>query len=530
MSSRVGHAKQVFFNTLAGLCGSAGTALIGLALTPFLIYSLGFEAYGFWIVLSTVVNYVGLADFGLESTFIKYTAEYAATGQHDRVRQVTTFGVLFYIALSLLMAPFALLLAPYLVSWMKVSPHLASQGPVLFAWIIVAYFLQSAGGVIGSVLAGTGALRLVSLTTFISRGGYAIAAVVLCLRGFGVLGLLLATFVQIGIAAILCYYLARQRMGAIFISPLRIEPGVMKKLFKLGGWIQLTNLASTITMETNRLIISIFVQTSAVTLFEVANRLTRTVRSFPFSFLVALLPAVSAIDATANDDTVFDRVYVRATRYLNLTTILLLGFVIGAAEPITRAWLGHTYPQLFAMIAVLGAGYIVSNVSQVGTTMLRATGLPKYEAYLTILSAAAGIATMFYFVPRFGALGVAFAMLVGSISGTLYFLWVFHRLRGLPLMAGFFGWYGKLLVCGCAATLSILLALPSIHTGLFASRTGAILAILIDGALYVSVFTCALLIVRFFTAQDSASVRRFLPARARSFFASRTKDDAPAAA
>ncbi|MDQ6929627.1 MAG: oligosaccharide flippase family protein [Candidatus Eremiobacteraeota bacterium] len=530
MSSRAGHAKQVFLNTLAGLCGSAGTAIIGLALTPFLIYSLGFEAYGFWIVLSTVVNYVGLADFGLESTFIKYTAEYAATKQHERVRQVTTFGVVFYVTLSLLMAPLALVLAPYLVFWMKVSPHLAVQGPLLFAWIIVAYFLQSAAGVLGSVLAGTGSLRLVSLTTFISRLGYAAAAIVLCLRGFGVFGLLIATFVQIAIAAILCYCLARKRVGVVFISPLRIERGVMKKLFKLGGWIQLTNLASTVTMETNRLIISIFVQTSAVTLFEVANRLTRTVRSFPFSFLIALLPAVSAIDATQNDEKVFNRVYVRATRYLNLSTVLLLGFVIGAAEPITRAWLGHAYPALFGMIVVLGLGYIVSNISQVGTTMLRATGLPKYEAFLTILSAAAGIATMFLFVPRFGTLGVAMSMLFGSISGTVYFLWMFHRLRKLSVMAGFFSWYGRLVICGGAATLSILWALPSIHTDLFASRAGAILAVIIDGILYLAVFTGALLITRFFSENDSAGLKRLLPPRVQSLLSRRVKDDAPAPA
>ncbi|MGZ3530711.1 MAG: oligosaccharide flippase family protein [Vulcanimicrobiaceae bacterium] len=530
-TTAVQRGRQVFANTLAGLCGNTGSALIGLAITPYLIYRLGFEAYGFWVVLSAVVNYVGLVDVGLETTFIKYTAEYTATNQQTRVRQVTTFGVLFYIVLGILMSPIAFVIAPYLVSWMKVSPDLAVQGPTLFALIIAAFFLQSSSGVIGSVLGGIGSLRLVSLTNFIARIGYAAAAVTGCFFGLGIYGLLIATFVQIAMTAAIAYGLARRITGKIFINPLHLEPNVMKRLFKLGGWIQLTNLSSTITMETNRLIISIFVQTSAVTLFEVANKLTRTARSLPFPFLVSLLPAVSALDALGGDDDAFTSVYLRASRFMNFASIALLGFVIGAAEPIMKAWLGHTYPELGTLVALLGSTYIISNVTQVGTTMLRATGKPRYEAFLSIWSAAVSIAAMFAFVPRFGVIGVAAGMLSGSIAGTAYFLYAFHRLHRLSAVRGFFAWYARLGCSGLVAVLTTYAVLFGITKhAFFNTRLGAIAAIAIAGIAYLMVFAAGLAITRFFSAGDASALLAILPRPVRRLLPLREKSGAPATA
>lgn len=515
MISKESRAKQVLVNTISGVGGFAANSVIGLALTPFFLYRLGFEAYGFWIVLSTAINYIGLMDLGIETTFIKYVAEYGATGQAQRMRQVVTFGVAFYCLLGVVFAPIAYAIAPVLTGWMKVSPKLAILAPQLFGAIALAFFLQSAAGVIGSLIGGIGYLRHVNAVNVLSRLCFAAAAVALLAYNFSVEGLVLATFVQIAVSAIAFYIVARRLTGGVFCDPRLLEFDVIKKLFKLGGWIQVTNFASTFTMETNRLIIAVFVQTSAVATYEIANKLTRTMRSVPFNFVVALLPAVSAMDALEGSES-FNRVYVRAARYLNAATVYLVGFVMAAVDPICRLWLGHVYPAVSVAVLFLGFTFIIVNLTAIGTCMLRAIGQPRYEAYYFVCFAVATIGAMLAFVPSYGFNGVLAGMLAGAIVSTAYFLRLFHRLRGLAFMPAFFSWFLRIAGAGTAAIAGVYFLSNALHAGVFTTRAGAALEVVLLGTAYTAVYAVLLLALRFLEPADVETLSRLLPARARS--------------
>lgn len=511
MLKKESHTKQVLLNTIAGLGGFAGSAVIGLALTPYLIHRLGFETYGFWIVLSTAINYIGLMDLGVSTTFIKYVAEYAATGQWQRVRAVITFGVLFYCGLAVVSAPIAFAVAPIVAGWMKVSPYLASEAPYFFAAIAVTFFLTQASGVVGSLLGGIGYLRHVNVVNFAARLCFAVAAIASLWYGLSINGLILATFAQIAVASLAFYVVGRRMAGGVFCSPRSLEWDVVKKLFKLGGWIQITNLASTITMETNRLIIAVFVQTSAVTTYEIANKLTRTMRSVPFNFVVALLPAVSAMDAVDAGQR-FNRVYVRAARYLNAATLYLVGFVMVAAEPLCKLWLGTTYPEVTVSVLFLGCAFIVVNYTAIGTCMLRAIGQPKYEAYYFICFAVATIAAMMGLVPAYKLTGVLAGMLAGSIVSSAYFLWLFHRLRRLDAWTGFFSWFLQITAAGAGAMAATYAVSTRLHAHAFATRGGAAIETVVLGVAYTVVYVMLLAATKFFETSDAQMLARVMPA------------------
>jgi hypothetical protein len=137
---------------------------------------------------------------------------------------------------------------------------------------------------------------------------------------------------------------------------------------------------------------------------------------------------------------------------------------------------------------------------------------------------------MFVFVPRFGALGVALAMLAGSIVGTSYFIWVFYRLRRLSVMSGFIDWYSRLAISGFTATALTLWGLPALHLHVFATRIGAALTTGIEGLIYLTLFVLGLKITHFFTLSDWSGLRVVLPAPMRRFLPGFRKGDAPVAA
>lgn len=502
-------AKQVFLNTFAGLASNGGSALVGLIVTPLLIAKLGVEQFGFWAVVTAMVNYAGLLDGGLNSTFMKYVAEYAARNEPARIRQVTTFGTAFYVVLGLLVAPIAAVVSPYAIGLMHLDPALARRGPLIFGYVVLALFLTSAAGAIASVLSGFGKLRTVWTSNFLSRTVFSIVALIACTLGFGLDGMVFATFAQLAVFAIVTYVAARRMFGPLFCPPWQWERSVIVSLFKLGGWVQVTNTCSTIVVESNRFIISAFVSTSVVTYFEVASRLTRAARSLPFNFIVALLPAVSARNASLPDDR-FNETYVRASRYVNFATLFLVGFIIAAGTPISYLWIGTVYPGIGVICAYVGLSFIFINATMVGTTMLRAVALARYEAYYYMVWTVASIALMIATVPFFGLMGVLAGMTGGAAIGTVYFLRVLHRLRGLDVRSGLLSW--ALPLCGIAAASIAGTAFAAARLApYFHGRLQCALEVLILGTLYVVLFAAGTFAARFFGAEDWEIARRVLP-------------------
>lgn len=503
--------KQIFFNTFAGLASSGGSALVGLIATPLLIERLGVEVFGFWVVLTAMVNYAGLIDGGLNATFMKYVAEYAERKEIARIRQVITFGSLFYLLLGAAAMVPAYYAAPFMIRWMHVGPALAAKGPTIFAAIVFSLFLTSGAGAVASVLSGFGYLRTVWTSSFASRTAYAIAAVVLCSLGFGLDGMIAATFIQLAVFSAITFVAARRLVGHLFIAPWLWERHVIVKLFKLGAWIQVTNVCTTIAVESNRFIVSAFVSTSAVTYFEVGSRLTRTVRSLPFNFIVALLPAVSAKNASS-DDRYFNDTFVRASRYVNYSTLLLVGFIMAAGTPLSYVWIGTAYPGIGAVAALVGLSFVLINMTMVGTTMVRAVGLARYESYYYMVWTAAGVILMLALVPKWGMTGILWGMVGGAAAGTLYFLRLLYRLRGIPVWSGFFAWALPLFgVSACA--IGSTAALAGVLAPRFPTRAESIVEIAILAALYFSVFIAGTVAVRFFTTDDWSLLHRLLPQR-----------------
>ncbi len=348
------------------------------------------------------------------------------------------------------------------------------------------------------------------MSNFFSRTVFSIVAVGLCYFGFGLTGMVLATFAQLAVFALLTGVAARRRFGSLFIAPWRWERSVIRNLFALGGWIQLTNACSTIVVESNRFIISAFVSTSAVTYFEVASRLTRVARSIPFNFIVALLPAVSARNAALPDDE-FNATYVRASRYVNYATIFLVGFIIAAGKVLSFAWIGTIYPHIGLIVLLVGLSFIFINVTMVGTTMLRAIALAKYETYYYAVWTAASIALMMATVPFFGMNGVLGGMVGGAAIGAAYFLTLLHRLRDLPAWQSFFAWALPLAAVGSIA-IGVTAAVANL-LGVHGSRIAACGTLVELLAVYCVVFAAGTFACRFFNGSDVALLGRILPPR-----------------
>src|SRR5215470_13735329 len=85
--------------------------MINLVLSPFIIHSLGDGAYGAWVLLSSLVGYLGLLDLGTRGAVTRYVATYHAAHRHEDAGRIASTALVLFSGLGLLAIAASVLLA-----------------------------------------------------------------------------------------------------------------------------------------------------------------------------------------------------------------------------------------------------------------------------------------------------------------------------------------------------------------------------------------------------------------------------------
>jgi O-antigen/teichoic acid export membrane protein len=514
-ASSQGPAEITPRRMVAGTLSSLINRLVGLSLAffvlPLVINAAGAEEYGLWAVMGATVTYFGLLDCGIGSGFIKYLAEFLEFRHHATVRQVMAFGLLFYLGLGVVLLPLAIVGGPHIVAWLQVNGRYEVLASHLLLLAVAYFLLQNALGILNAFIVAMQRTDVAAWIDTIGQIVYAASVVILLHLQYKVLAIPYALFAALLGVTVIRLVLVCRLFGWPFGNPLRLDGHLVKRLFGFGLWTQISMLTAVINLETDRIILGAFVSLTSVTYYELGNRLAQLSRNLPLTLLGPILPAASAIDGR-KDDRQLNRIYIRATRYLALATGAIAGLLVAAGPQIVRVWMGREYPWVTAIMAALLLTYAVNNLTGVGTTVVRAVGLPHVETYYAVLAAVVNVVATIVLTPLFGLMGVIAGTLIGSVVGSVYFLWLFHKLRGLGWTEVMGEWLWRLVAGVAIVGAGIWLFCNHVLAPWwFTARPRGMAALIVIGLTYAGVLWAALRALRFWDDDDLALIGRLAP-------------------
>jgi O-antigen/teichoic acid export membrane protein len=479
---------RVLFNGLSGAGTRIAMMLVGFLLTPYILVSLGFVDFGLLAIFGALAGYLGLLDFGLGGTFVKFITEYSEKGDLARARQVVTFGMLFYLGFGIALAVPVFFLAPLIVHAFKMpaaaQPHAVLIFREFFSLVIASLVLS----VPGTTVVAKHRMDLASRNNLTGYLVYAAFAGILLHLRFGITGIVIAQAAQIAVTTTLQYLTARRVFGPIFADPRRFDPGVVRRMFHFGGWTQVTVLLNVVIVDAGRFLAASLVSVASVTFYEVGGKLAYISRTLPNYLVDAVSPAAAAADARS-DRQDLQRLELTGSLYLVLATTLLAGFVVGACGPIMHVWLGKEYPYVGAITLWLAIGYVASSSGTVGVTMLRSVGRPDLEAACTGVGAAVNVAATLLLVRPFGIVGAAMGTCAGWIAFALFYA-VLEKRRSSRGIARAALWpLVRIVGVGVLSTagLAFFVRCPWVRPA-FDGRVSGLAGLAVCGLLYVMVF------------------------------------------
>lgn len=487
--------------------GNLVMLLVGFALTPVTLHYLGTEGFAIWAVVGGLVLYFATFDFGLGAATSRLIAVYYERGQLQQARQISTLGFVLYPVMGLVLTPVLVLVAPYAVDSFNLAPSLRAQALHVLWWSYVLVFTTLTTNTFRGILFGVHRSGSSVAGDVVAQVGYATSLILLLRAGYGLDALIIASFLRLLCLVAVWWPRSRGPLGGLLTT--HFDRDVLRGAFSFSGWLQVNGIALAVNMQTDRLVIGSFVSIGSVTPYELANRVALLVRTLPLQIVSPLIPAASSLHARGDEQGMTD-LYYRYTRVLALLSLALAAFMAVTADPFLHVWIGERVPDAVPILWVLILTYMVTNLTNIATSVVQAAGEPRYTSYYVSAQALANIVLTVALTPWLGLWGVLIGTVVSTTLAAAGFMVFFHRHRALP-------WrpvldpFARLVVAVVLACVPVAVVLHLLTATAFEHRPqGAALFVLL-GALYTVVLLPLLVAVRFFTADEVAAVRARIP-------------------
>ena len=420
-------------NVLTNWGAFAFAAVVGFVLSPFVVRTLGDTGYGAWVLLNSLVGYLGLLELGVRGATTRYVARFHQLGEHGRAGELTSAALAVFVVTGLVAVGLSGLLAAFVGDVFHVPPEFVASARVVAVLGGLTIGVSLVGGVFGGVIVGLQRFDINNVVE-VALGAVRAAAVLIVLKaGGGLVGLAIVHLSASVIRAIVDYRVARRLYPQMTLRLGVPEREALRMVLAFGLTSAVLHASAQLMLYSDSVIIGAFLPVGMITYFAIGASLTEYGRQVVGGVSRVITPLTSALQASGAQDALQRSLLTGARLTTALVLPIAVTFILRGSTFI-GLWMGPQYAvlsgQVLALLAVVmtcHTGYQVTTATMMG--MNRHRGLVP----LFLGDAATNVALSIILVPIYGVVGSAIGTLVPQLIVTLVATpWYLRRVLGIP--------------------------------------------------------------------------------------------------
>jgi len=481
--------KRTLKNSLFSLLGFLWPLLLLFFSIPYFIYKLGNEKYGIWVLVMSTVGAMGVLNFGLGDTIIKFVSEYSAKKDVKMVNRIIGNSFFIYSIISAFAVVAGFFLLPTLTGFIGIKRQHSDLAIFIMRVAVVGFainlFIMNALAIFKALQRYDLSSNLtIAITTMRIFG-----MMVLLYLGFGLKGMVFAYIGSLILGFILIYIFLRKNVPDIRIK-LSFEIEIMRKIVGFSFYSFLINIASIIRHNAGNIIVGRYLGASYVPYFSVPFQISSQVLNSIGSLTTVLFPLFSSLKGENNMDKT-KSVFVGASK---LTAIV--GFGIGTflflySRTILNIWISPEFASVADLpFRILIISFLFALTAAVSYFFLMGSGRVKITALIQGLSTLLILFLGLILVPEKGIVGISIAYAVPTAALIIY---VYFAAKNL--WTG--DWLGQVFRIYSRSVISLFLA-----TVLFVNFGRAKISTIAHLSLFALLFGLILLFFNFLIDRD----------------------------
>ena len=385
--------------------------LLGAFMLPFNTSYLGQSAYGLWVLAASLTFYFSMLNLGYAEALVKFVAQFRAQRDATGLNEIISTMFFVFAAVGLMAYGGATILAFNLESFLNLSTEQATTGRYLLLMISAYIALGFPFSVFGAIMNGFQRKYLNGVVGITTSVLVAVVNVTVLMMGYGLVELVACT-TAIRILSYLGYRLNAYRVfPALKVSARLVRLSRLKELTGFSVYMFVIDLANKLNYTTDTLVIGAFMNTAAVAIWAVAQRLSDLTERLTDQLNYSLFPVV-VDSATVGNSERLKLVLLQGTR-LSLAMVLPIATVLALlAERVVLLWVGPEFGGSIPIIHILAVVIVFRVGTSTASTILKGSGRHRLLAMSTLTIGIANIVLSVAFVARYGLVGVALGTLI----------------------------------------------------------------------------------------------------------------------
>jgi len=437
---------KIFRNVLSNLSGTAVALVVGFFLMPFVVHRIGLTEFGIWMLVSSLVGYMGLLDVGLAPTLVKKSAEHLAKDDKEELNQTVSTIFTLYLVSGVLVGTAIFGLSFVLPQVFNIGQEDINIFKTVF-WIVglqtaISFPMSIWQGLLG----GLQDFHIINGIAIITNLVKAAVTVFLLLSGFGLISLIWLGFGLALIGWLVNMFWVRHRIPHLRIKVSRFEWARIKDLARFSGAMFIWGIGNKAILSSDRIIVGLFLPVASITIYEVGARISNYSRNLLYA-VFPIMPFTSELSAR-NEKARLKRLYLNGTKYLFAAYTVVVVALLMFGKEFIHLWMGKGFKESVWIMYALLIGSLYQSQNVMAQTML--TGMNKLSVFTKIMTAypIVNIILSFIFVIQWGLIGVALATMLTFIIMETYFIFYVTKVFEVKL-------FSLLRECHLSVTVSV---------------------------------------------------------------------------
>lgn len=408
--------------------------LIPFIYTPIMLRLLGQAEYGLYGIAQSIMGYIGLLNFGIGGTIVRYLSKYRAEGDKAQEERVAGLFIKIYAVICCLILAAGLIFAGNVQVY---SRSLTSGEVETLRVLVILMTLNTAVflpfSVFSSIVLAHERYIFNKLVGMLSGIAAPLLNLALLYCGFGSVGLVVSAtvlnFVTYGI-----YTVYATKKLQIRPSFQKTGSGLLREILKFSSFVFLASMVDILYWSTDKLIIGWAIGSVATAVYNIGASFNTYVTSLSTAISGLLVPRLTEMVVKDAPKERFTEIFIKVGRLQFIIISFIVSAFVAFGRQFIALWAGAGYEEAYYVALLTMIPVTIPLIQNTGLNILYALNRHKFRSIVYACIAVLNVALTFWWVEDYGIIGAAMATCLAYVLGNILIInWYYYKRIGLDI-------------------------------------------------------------------------------------------------
>lgn len=421
-------SSQLKIGTILSYIVIALNSLVGLLYTPYMLRIMGKSEFGLYSLVSSIIAYLTVLDFGFGNAIIRYTAKFRAEGKTEE--QYSMFGMFLmlysFIGIFSLIIGLGLYYNTNVMFGNTMTIEEIVKVRILLLFMVVNLAITFPFSLFGSIISAYENFvfqKIIQIARIILN---TVVMIVLLKIGYRAIGMVIVV-TSFNIVTLMSNLLYCKHKIKIKIKIRKVKIEFLREVSVYSFYIFLGAIIDRLYWNTGQFVLGTFVGTAAVAVFAVAIQLVQMYMSFSTAISGLFLPKVTYMITKEQSQKAISDLFIRTGRiqYIVMSFILTEFALFG--KQFILLWAGVDYDDAYIITMLFFIPLTIPLIQNLGIIILQARNQMKFRSLVYILIALCSLGMQIPLTKIYGGIGAATGISIALVMGQIIVMNIYYK-------------------------------------------------------------------------------------------------------